>query len=277
MGEPPFPAPDTFHAPPSWRCIDFISDLHLHEALPRTTAALAAYLRETPADAIFILGDLFEAWVGDDMRTQPYEAQCTAMLAEAGHRLHLGIMVGNRDFLLGPEMLAACHAHHLADPTVLTAFGQRTLLIHGDELCLADEAYLRFRAQVRQPGWQRPFLAAPLDARLAQAKQMREASQAHQQSLQARGAQPSNEVAAAGSPAPMWDDINEAAAGLWMQSAQATRLIHGHTHHPQDQAFGIPGGMRHVLSDWDLDHGPTRGEVLRFTAQGLQRVPLKPA
>jgi len=261
MGKPPFPAPQTLDAPPSWRCIDFISDLHLHEALPRTTAALASYLSQTSADAVFILGDLFEAWVGDDMRSQPFEAQCVKMLADAGQRLYLGVMVGNRDFLLGSAMLQACHAHALPDPTVLNAFGQRTLLIHGDELCLADQAYLRFRDQVRQPSWQQAFLAAPLDARLAQARQMREASQAHQ---------------AASSPdaSPMWADVDEASAGHWMQAAQAARLLHGHTHHPQDQAFGFAGGMRHVLSDWDLDHDHARAEVLRLTGQGLERINL---
>lgn len=254
---PPFPQPDILHAPPSWRCIDFISDLHLHEGLPRTTQALAHYLSSTPADAVLMLGDVFEAWVGDDMRDQPYEADCVEFLARAGARLHLGIMVGNRDFLLADEMLAACHAHKLADPTVLHAFGQSMLLIHGDELCLADEAYLTFRTQVRSRQWQQGFLALPLEARLAQARRMRETSQAHQHT------QPPTE----------WADVDEPAATHWMEAAGATSLVHGHTHRPCDQAFGPPGATRHVLSDWDLDHGPARAQVLRLTAAGLQRIP----
>src|SRR5690606_6723402 len=141
----PVPAMHALQAPPSWRCIDFISDLHLHAGLPRTAHAFFNHLRHSRADAVFILGDLFEAWVGDDMRHEPFEAQCTAELAAAGKRLYLGLMVGNRDFLLGLDMAQACHAHLLPDPTVLEAFGQRTLLVHGDELCLADETYLRFR------------------------------------------------------------------------------------------------------------------------------------
>jgi UDP-2,3-diacylglucosamine hydrolase len=259
MGKPPFPTPGTLNAPPSWRCIDFISDLHLHDGLPRTTQALSAYLHSTPADAVLILGDLFEAWVGDDMTTQAYEAKCTRMLAEAGQKLHLGIMVGNRDFLLGARMLQACHAQPLADPTVLHAWGASILLTHGDALCLADTEYLKFRAQVRQTAWQQAFLASPLEARLEQARQMREASQAHQQ------AQP-----------PMdWADVDESAAMDWMQTAQVSTLIHGHTHRPQDQPFGPPGAMRYVLSDWDLDHGaPPRAEVLRLSEAGLQRVPI---
>lgn len=258
MGESPFPVPDKLDAPPSWRCIDFISDLHLHEDLPHTTAAFAAYLRSTPADAVLILGDLFEAWVGDDMGQQPYEQSCVSMLREVGQRCHLGIMVGNRDFLLGADMLAACAAHPLHDPTVLQAWGQRALLMHGDELCLADTDYLRFRAQVRQSAWQSTFLAAPLSARLDQARQMRAASQAHQQ------AQTPSE----------WVDVDQATAAAWMEASDASLLIHGHTHRPQSQPFGRPDGMRHVLSDWDLDHGIPRAEVLRWQASGFERIAL---
>ncbi len=260
MGKTPFPL-DTahVHAPPSWRCIDFISDIHLHEGLPKTTEALGAYLRSTPADAVFILGDLFEAWVGDDMRSQAYEAACTQMLAQAGQRLHLAIMVGNRDFLLGPDALQACHAHNMVDPTVLHAFGKTVLTIHGDELCLADASYLKFRAQVRQNAWQQAFLSAPLTVRLAQARQMREASQAHQQ----------GQIKPEG-----YADVDEGNAGAWMQAAGADTLVHGHTHQPQSQAFGLPGGTRHVLSDWDLDHGQPRAEVLRWQATGFERISL---
>jgi UDP-2,3-diacylglucosamine hydrolase len=258
---PAFPVPALLNAPPSWRCIDFISDLHLHDALPRTTEALANHLRHTPADAVLVLGDIFEVWVGDDMRNQPYEAACTAMFAAAGQRLYLGMMVGNRDFLLGDDMIRACHAHRLQDPTVLDAFGQRMLLIHGDELCLTDTPYLRFRSQVRNPAWQQAFLSAPLEARVQQARQMREASQAHQKDM----------------PPKEWADVDEAAASGWMQAAGVKTLVHGHTHHPTDQLFGPEGGMRHVLSDWELDHhghGHPRAEVLRLTMQGWERISL---
>ena len=258
MGKPPFPTPDFLDAPPSWRCIDFISDLHLHEALPRPPAALAASLRSTPADAVLILGDLFEAWVGDDMCQQPYEQACVGMLRDVGRRCYLGIMVGNRDFLLGADMLADCGAHPLLDPTVLSAWGQRALLLHGDELCLADTDYLRFRTQVRQPAWQSAFLSAPLSARLDQARQMRAASKAHQQ-MQTQSE---------------WADLDETAASEWMQAADATILIHGHTHRPQSHPFGRAGGIRHVLSDWDLDHGHPRAEVLRWQTSGFERIAL---
>ncbi len=262
MGKPPFPAPDTLTAPPSWRCIDFVSDLHLHEGLPRTFEAFAHYLRETPADAVLILGDLFEAWVGDDMRDEPFEARCVQALRTFGQQRHLAIMVGNRDFLLGDDMLQACAAHRLADPTVLDAFGQRHLLIHGDSLCLADTAYLQFRAQVRQPAWQSAFLAAPLGARLEQARRMREASQAHQQQQ---------------GPAE-WADVDEAAATHWLDAASAHTLVHGHTHRPGSEPFGglqdDAPRWRHVTMDWELDHARPRAEVLRLSADGFTRQPV---
>lgn len=251
---PPFPALQALDAPPSWRCIDFVSDLHLHAGLPRTASALARHLRETPADAVLILGDLFEAWVGDDMRAEAFEAECTAFLAEAGQRLHLGLMVGNRDFLLGQDMIAACHAHALADPTVLNAWGQHVLLIHGDALCLADEAYLRFRAQVRQPASQQALLSLPYAQRLVMAKQMRAASASHQQKPET------------------WADVDEAAASAWMQAAGTDVLVHGHTHRPESAPFGT--GTRHVLSDWDFDAGQPRGDILRMTPQGFARITL---
>jgi UDP-2,3-diacylglucosamine hydrolase len=256
---PQWPA-DAGHllAPAHWRRIDFISDLHLHEGLPRTLAALQRHLLSTPADAVFLLGDIFEAWVGDDMRSQPFEAACVDMLAQTGQRLHLGFMVGNRDFLVGPAMLRACHAHALADPTVLEAFGQRALLIHGDALCLADAPYLKFRAQVRHPAWQAAFEALPLAQRLAQARQMREASLARQQSQQPE----------------TYADVDEAVAQAWLDAAGADTLVHGHTHRPVDQAFA--GRIRHVLSDWDLDGPmPHRAEILSWDAQGFTRQPLQ--
>ena len=256
---PQWPA-DAGHllAPARWRAIEFISDIHLHEGLPKTWAALAQHLRTTDADAVLLLGDIFEAWVGDDMRSQPFEAECTQVFAQAGQRLYLGYMVGNRDFLVGPEMLRACHAHALQDPTVLEAFGQRVLLTHGDALCTADTAYQAFRQQVRQPAWQQAFTGQALDRRLAQARQMREASMAQH----------------ATQPPETWADVDEVAARLWLDQARASILLHGHTHRPADEAFA--NAQRRVLSDWDLDHASSghRAEVLRWTPEGWRRLQL---
>jgi len=245
-----------FEAPAHWRAIDFISDLHLDEHHPRTAEAWMAYLARTTADAVFILGDLFEAWVGDDMRTLAFEARCTDAMCQAGQRLHLGLMVGNRDFLMGTELLAHCQAHALPDPLLLSAFGQTHLVTHGDAWCLSDADYQRVRMQLRHPQWQAGFLAQPLAKRLATARAMREASAAHQ----------------AGQTPADWVDLDEAHTAAWQHATGTLSLIHGHTHQPGDRPFGAPGGIRHVLSDWDLDGDHPRAEVLRLTAEGFARL-----
>lgn len=245
-----------FDAPAGWKAIDFVSDLHLSPALPRTFEAFARFLRGTDADAVFILGDLFEAWIGDDSRTLPFEAGCAELLAEASKRTALAFMAGNRDFLLGPDMLAACGMRGLADPTVLAAFGRRTVLTHGDVLCLADTTYQAFRAQVRSPAWQRETLALPLPVRVAMATRMRGGSQQKHQ-LDGR-----TDI-----------DVDPAAAAAWLREAGAATLVHGHTHRPGSNEFA-PGLQRHVLSDWDLDDAARpRAEVLRLTATGFERRP----
>jgi UDP-2,3-diacylglucosamine hydrolase len=246
-------------APDHWQCMEFISDLHLHEGLPQTTLAFEAYLANTQADAVFILGDLFEAWVGDDMRHQPYEARCTAALSQAGQRLWLGFMAGNRDFLLGADMLAACHAHRLDDPTVLSAFGCNYVLTHGDAWCLNDSAYLAFREKIRQPDWAQQFLTRPLEERLLVAKQMRTNSQAQQGGM--------GDLA----------DVDPSISEKWLTDSQARDLIHGHTHRPATEVFTPAGHWRHVLSDWDMDgvHGAPHAQVLRLTSAGFERVAIQ--
>ena len=168
-------------APAEWRAIDFISDLHLQASQPRSFEAFAAHLRHTPADAVFILGDLFEAWVGDDARHDPFEAQVAEVLKDAAAERCVAFMAGNRDFLVGGSFLRECGVMGLPDPTVLRAFGERVLLTHGDALCLADTAYQRFRAEVRTEHFRHSFLARPLAERRAIASQMRDASRRHQQ------------------------------------------------------------------------------------------------
>src|SRR5207245_3612926 len=115
------PAFTEFAVPASWQSIDFLSDLHLSDTTPRTFAALATHLRFTQADAVFILGDLFEVWVGDDARQEGFQAECVAMLSEASSLRFVAFMAGNRDFLVGADMLSHCGVMHLADPTVLPA------------------------------------------------------------------------------------------------------------------------------------------------------------
>ena len=220
-------------------------------------AALQQYLESTPADALFILGDLFEVWVGDDALREPgsFEAQGCALLRAATQRLPVYLMHGNRDFLAGPDFLAACGITGPADPTVLTFGGQRYVLSHGDLLCLDDVDYQRFRLQARSAAWQQQFLAQPLATRRAQARGIRQESEAKKQS----GAS--------------YPDVDGPAAVAWLQAAGAHTLIHGHTHRPAHHVLA-PGLQRVVLSDWDAAALPPRLETLRLSSAGLERLSL---
>lgn len=256
------PAPSTLprfwevRAPSSWTAIDFISDLHLSPATPRTFEAWREHVLRTPADAVFILGDLFEAWIGDDARHSGFEADCAEVLADAASRRNVAFMVGNRDFLVGAQLLQACGVMALADPTVLIAFGERVLLSHGDELCIADVDYQRFRTEVRGDAWQAAFLGQPLPQRREQARRIREESDRRKRE-QAPGE---------------WFDVDAATAVRWMHEAGTPTLIHGHTHRPGTEPLA-PGFTRHVLSDWDVDDRlAPRAEVLRWRGGSLSRV-----
>lgn len=247
--------PATLVLPASVQVVEFISDLHLSPELPRTVAAFGRYLRTTQADAVFILGDLFEVWVGDDAMQQPFEAWCVQALQACAHERALYVMRGNRDFLLGPAFFAATGATELPDPQPVHAYGHTVLLSHGDTLCVADTEYMHFRSVVRAAAWQQDFLAKPLPERLALAAQMRQASRERQ----------------GGRDPVTYADVDPSMAGEWLEAANARTLVHGHTHRPRSEAFA---GMseRHVLSDWDLDHAQTgRAEVLRWTSAGFTR------
>ena len=266
MSQPTLPALPTFWefpAPAEWSRIDFISDLHLAPDMPLTFAAWEAYMRATPADAVIILGDLFDVWVGDDSRHHGFEARCTAVLAQAASRHRVAFMIGNRDFLIGTEMLNDCGVMALPDPTVLQAFDRRVLLAHGDALCLSDTEYQRYRTLVRSPQWQAAGLALPLEVRRQAAAKMRHASEQRQ----ANGMLPADAA-----------DIDGAAAVAWMHQAATPVLVHGHTHQPGSEPMA-PGYVRHVLTDWDLDHSPERrrAEVLRLTRNGFARLSLAQA
>ncbi|WP_374435998.1 UDP-2,3-diacylglucosamine diphosphatase [Inhella sp.] len=230
-----------------------MSDLHLGPDTPRTLLALQRALQALDADALFILGDLFEAWVGDDARELPWAQAVVALLSTCAAARPVYFQHGNRDFLLGTAMAEACGLQLLAEEVCLQAFGQRVVLVHGDAECLEDRPYQAFRAQVRQPAWQQGFLAQPLATRLQLAAQMRDASQ------QAQADGP-------------YADLDAQACAALLQRHGAQTLLHGHTHRPARHA--LPGGaQRLVLSDWDHDHGGARGEVMLFSPQGWQRLP----
>ena len=247
--------------PPEWRVLDFLSDLHLQASESSTLEAFSRYLKHTPADGVFILGDLFEVWVGDDAaEADSFEADCGKLLREAAALRPVFFLRGNRDFLVGAGFLNACGVRDLPDPTAFTFAGERWLLSHGDALCLEDEEYQRFRAQVRSADWQQSFLGRPLAERQAMGRAMREASTARQQEL------------------AYHTDVDTEAARAWLMNADATTLIHGHTHRPADHALGTDSKgqllRRIVLSDWHLDGPDPRAEVLRMQASGLSRLPI---
>jgi UDP-2,3-diacylglucosamine hydrolase len=239
-------------AAPAWQRIDFISDLHLHESEPANFLAWQRYLHATPAEAIFILGDLFEVWVGDDVLHHTgtsFEDRCISALKQCARSKALFFIHGNRDFLVDAKALQASGMQALPDPSVLTVGSARYLLSHGDALCLADTDYQQFRTQVRSPAWQAAFLAQPLATRTSQARTMRAQSEARKQG------------------APAWVDLDPAETLRWMDSAKAQHMVHGHTHegvdHPITSAQGP--GTRHVLCDWHADASPPRAQVLRIS------------
>ena len=247
-------------APAAWGTVDFISDLHLSEEEPATFAAWQRYMEKTPADAVFILGDLFEVWVGDDAvhphfaQAAGFEDRCAEVMATTAGRLALFFMHGNRDFLVGQRLMDLCHATLLNDPTVLCFADQRFLLSHGDALCLADTDYLQFREQVRSAAWQSTFLAKPLIERQSIARGLRAQSEARKQSGHADA------------------DVDTGATKQWLQAAGSGTLIHGHTHRPGQHELA-DHQHRVVLGDWDAAATPPRAEVLRLTPLGQQRLP----
>jgi UDP-2,3-diacylglucosamine hydrolase len=242
-------------APAGWQVVDFISDLHLQATEPHTLQAWEHYMAHTQADAVFILGDLFEVWIGDDAAhdAATFEARCAHTLRAATAQRPVFLMHGNRDFLLGEAFARSCGITLLTDPATLRFGAQRWLLSHGDALCLDDRDYLQFRAQVRTAGWKQAFLAKPLTERRAIALTLRSQSEARKRS---------------GQP---YADVDAHAARAALHTAHASTLIHGHTHRPGQHDLG-DGLHRWVLSDWDAVAAPPRAEVLRLNlrASGVQ-------
>lgn len=216
----------------------FISDLHLSADHPEITTAFSTFLTSiaTQAQALYILGDLFEYWAGDDDIHDPFNQQIIQALAGLHeHPVEVYLMHGNRDFLMGDALAWACGAQLLPDPILLDIHGMPTLLMHGDTLCSDDIDYIKFRTQVRTPEWQANFLAQPLAQRKAQIEQLRA------QSKQAQS-QKSAEIM----------DVNTESVINVLRKHQYPRLIHGHTHRPAKHIHTVDGQPceRWVLPDW---------------------------
>jgi UDP-2,3-diacylglucosamine hydrolase len=230
-----------------------ISDLHLDNSRSHITALFEQLLASEEvhsANALYILGDLVEAWIGDDDDAQlPARiAAATRAVNDAGVPVYF--MAGNRDFLLGESFARRAGLTLLDDGTVHDIEGRRTLLMHGDVLCTDDIAYQAVRRQVRQPQWQAQILGMPLDARRAFAAKAREDSRAH-----------------TGSTGEAIMDVNPDAVAEAMRNAGVTRLIHGHTHRPAIHRFDLDGQSveRIVLGDWY-----EQGSLLRVTRQAIE-------
>ncbi|HRF83497.1 MAG TPA: UDP-2,3-diacylglucosamine diphosphatase [Pseudoxanthomonas sp.] len=222
----------------------FVSDLHLDPARPEITALFLHLLRgeAARADALYILGDLFEAWVGDDDPSEAGAAVSAALRALADAGVPAYFIHGNRDFLVGQDYADRAGLRILPDPAVVSLYGEPVLLMHGDLLCTDDTAYQTFRAQTRDPVWQATFLAQPLAARLAFAAQAREASMARQREM-IDGDRANFENVT---------DVNPAAVAATLARFGVSTLIHGHTHRPAMHALRADGRdcRRIVLGDW---------------------------
>ena len=238
-----------------------ISDLHLDPERPAITELFGRFLdgEARSADALYILGDLFETWVGDDDPSEAgaFVADKLRELAASGVPIYF--IRGNRDFLLGDAYAARCGMTLLDDPTVVDLYGVPTLLLHGDLLCTDDTAYQQFRAQTRDPQWQAQFLAQPLAARLAFAAQARAASKARYGELQASG------------QSETITDVAPATVQEWFQRYGVRQMIHGHTHRPAIHDEG-GGNTRIVLGDWY-----EQGSVLRVGGGGFDLAALPTA
>ena len=232
----------------------FVSDLHLDPERPAITELFGRCLdgEARDADALYILGDLFEAWVGDDdpSAAGDFVARKLRALADAG--VPVRFVRGNRDFLLGEDYARRAGMTILPDPAVVMLHGEPTLILHGDLLCTDDTAYQQFRAQTRDPRWQQQFLSQPLDARLAFAAQARAASKARYGELQASG------------ESETITDVTPATVREWFKRYGIRRMIHGHTHRPAIHDEG-DGNTRIVLGDWY-----EQGSVLRVDADGAR-------
>ena len=248
-------------APPHWRAVDFISDVHLHSSEAATANAWRHYLQHTTCDALFILGDLFEVWIGDDMLDNPTDTvpeqrflqDCCNALRACAQQRPVYVMCGNRDFLLGRRYAQAAGLTLLPEICTIELYGRHYLISHGDEMCTDDVSYQRFRSIIRNPWLQKLLLALPQSRRRKIAAKIRAASK---EKKQAMGHTPVSDVTESG----VQTALN--------RHPQTEALIHGHTHRPAEHEHGFNGRTvkRYVLPDW---YGSSGG-YLKVSPQGAE-------
>jgi len=233
----------------------FISDLHLSADHSGSMAVFQRFIAEVApqAEALYILGDLFEYWAGDDDLEDAFHARVIAVLRSLlRHGTRVYLLHGNRDLLMGQALADACHATLLHDPTLIDLYGMPTLLSHGDILCTDDTEYQRYRTQVHDAVFQKQFLARPLTERKAYIEQLRSRSTAEKQGKDG-----------------VIMDVSDAAVAALLREYRYPRLIHGHTHLPDCHEHVVDGHRceRWVLGDWHQ-----QGSALRCDKQGCAAI-----
>jgi len=224
----------------------FISDLHLDLSRPQVIEAFEVFLQQQPCERLYILGDLFEAWIGDDDDSPLADRIRAALAAFTSTGAELCLMQGNRDFLMGETFATAVGGQLLEDPTTIDLYGTPVLLMHGDTLCTADVEYQQFRAMSRSTAWREQALSQSLEARRAMAAQLRQASKE-----------------AMSNKAEDIMDVSTEEVPRVMAEAGVTVLIHGHTHRPHCHQQNY--GTRWVLGDWDQ-----QGWLIRATPDDIK-------
>jgi UDP-2,3-diacylglucosamine hydrolase len=234
----------------------FISDLHIDASCRPIIRQFTEFLQTQArgADALYILGDLFDSWVGDDAPDAGQSAAIAAIKSLTASGVPCFVMHGNRDFLLGTRFCADAGARLLPDPVMVTLYGEPVLVMHGDALCTDDHAYQRLRATVRDADWQQQFLALSVAARRALAGAARTGSQAHMASME-----------------DAITDVNADSVAAALRAAGTSILLHGHTHRPGMHSLSVDGRecTRIVLGDWH-----NQGSLLRWDSSGPELLSL---
>ena len=237
----------------------FISDLHLDETRPHTTALFKSFaekLKENdPQTELYILGDLFESWIGDDYENELHNQVKATLKSLTGSGIKVFFLYGNRDFLIGEEFLSETDVELLIDPFLLKSNGKSILLTHGDQMCIDDMEYQSFRTIVRNPDWQKDFLNFPISKRLKIAGETKDASKQSKQ-------EKSMDIM----------DVNEEEVLRVFKQHEVNTMIHGHTHRPMKHELKIDGRLcsRYVLGDWN----ETSAIVLLWSKESLELIDL---
>lgn len=237
----------------------FISDLHLHESRPHITNLFSSFIENLKKDnkktELYILGDLFESWIGDDYVNELHNETKLVLKSLTKIGIQVFFLYGNRDFLIGDQFLSETGVELLADPFLLKNNNEKILLTHGDQMCIDDREYQTFRSIVRNPHWQKDFLGFPVSKRLKIAGETKDASKRSKR-------EKSMEIM----------DVNEDEVTKLFAKYRVNTIIHGHTHRPMKHETELDGKLcsRYVLGDWNKKHAV----ILCCTKEKLELIDL---